>query len=177
MHATQNPHFGPPGSIFLIESGGEGGIRPLRRRHHGDSCVGSPALADAGILPAFLPLAALAPLRIPLRTRLPRLKVAEREGFEPSVQLPVQHLSRVPPSAARPPLRIQPIQFFFSPRAALVSLRILPRASELICYGGGGRIRTHGTFVQRFSRPPPSTTRPLLRSLLSQALSTSSPPM
>ena len=34
-------------------------------------------------------------------------QMAEREGFEPSVQLPVQHLSRVPPSAARPPLRIR----------------------------------------------------------------------
>ena len=31
--------------------------------------------------------------------------VAERQGFEPWVELPPQHLSRVPPSAARPPLQ------------------------------------------------------------------------
>jgi hypothetical protein len=33
-------------------------------------------------------------------------------------------------------------------------------------FGGGSRIRTHGTFVQRFSRPPPSTTRPSLRKII-----------
>src|SRR3989304_6437239 len=34
------------------------------------------------------------------------MNMAEREGFEPSVEFPLQHLSRVPPSASRPPLRI-----------------------------------------------------------------------
>ncbi len=31
----------------IFKYGGEGGIRPLCRRHHGGSGVGSPALADA----------------------------------------------------------------------------------------------------------------------------------
>ena len=32
--------------------------------------------------------------------------MAEREGFEPSVQLPVRHLSKVVPSATRPSLQV-----------------------------------------------------------------------
>src|SRR6185369_9446300 len=44
--------------------------------------------------------------------------------------------------------------------------------------GGRGRIRTHVTFVKRFSRPPPSTSRPLFRKI-DQLLAVifSSPPM
>lgn len=68
--------------------------------------------------------------------------MAEREGFEPSVELLTLHsLSRRAPSASRSSLRNQ-------------------RHQQK--NGGGSRIRTHGTFVQRFSRPPPSTTRPFL---------------
>ena len=37
--------------------------------------------------------------------------MAEREGFEPSVPLRVQHLSRVPLSTAQPPLRFFKIYF------------------------------------------------------------------
>ena len=70
------------------------------------------------------------------------LKMAEREGFEPSVG--------------------------YNPHTRLAGEHLQPTRSPLrpkkysMC-GGGSRIRTHGTFVQRFSRPPPSTTRPSLR--------------
>ena len=47
-------------------NGGEGGIRPLCRRHHVGSGVGSPTLAAAGIPARFSDIqSALTPLRIP----------------------------------------------------------------------------------------------------------------
>src|SRR5438067_7247035 len=58
--------------------------------------------------------------------------------------LPDQPLSRRLPSATRPPLQ---------------------RDS-----GGGSRIRTHGAFALRFSRPAPSATRPSLRTVWHKAL-------
>ena len=67
--------------------------------------------------------------------------MAEREGFEPSVE--------------------------YDPHTRLAGEHHRPLGHlskhQLCFYGGGSRIRTHGTFVQRFSRPPPSTTRPFLR--------------
>ena len=69
------------------------------------------------------------------------IKLAEKERFELSMGVNPYTLSRGAPSATRPFLR-------------------------RINFGGGGRIRTHGTCAQRFSRPPPSTTRPLLHSNL-----------
>ena len=89
--------------------------------------------------------------------------MAEREGFEPSI--PVSQYTRLAGERlrpTRPSLRktVQCSTFYvqaFKPRTLNV---------ELAFYGGGSRIRTHGTFVQRFSRPPPSTTRPSLRKAL-----------
>ena len=37
-----------------LYSGVPRGIRPLRHPHHAGSCVGSPTLADAAVLAAFL---------------------------------------------------------------------------------------------------------------------------
>ncbi len=81
--------------------------------------------------------------------------LAERGGFEPPVRFPLQLLSRQPCSATPAPLHI-----CFTLRGP-VAPRPLPRSR--VKAGGGSRIRTHGTCVQRFSRPPPSTTRPSLR--------------
>src|SRR5436309_4967528 len=61
--------------------------------------------------------------------------------------LPDQPLSRRLPSATRPPLHAMS--------------------------GGGSRIRTHGAFALRFSRPAPSTTRPSLLTLAALDLSRS----
>ena len=66
--------------------------------------------------------------------------LAEREGFEPSVRLRVQQISNLPLSASQS------------------SLRVVWGTGP----GGGGGIRTPGTRVQRFSRPPVSTTHPPL---------------
>jgi hypothetical protein len=63
--------------------------------------------------------------------------LAERRGFEP-------------------PDRFYPVN-----RLAGGCLQPLGHLSKHT--GGGSRIRTHGAFAQRFSRPPPSTTRPSLR--------------
>ena len=50
--------------------------------------------------------------------------MAEREGFEPSVEVPLHSISSAAPSAARTPLRK------------------IEKSQTL--YGGGGGIRTHG---------------------------------
>ena len=47
-----------------------------------------------------------APNKMPRRGRGHRFGLAEREGFEPSVQFPVQQFSRLPQSTALPPLRV-----------------------------------------------------------------------
>ena len=70
--------------------------------------------------------------------------MAEREGFEPSVE--------------------------YNPHTRLAGEHHRPTRSSLLSRhsrvsGGGSRIRTHGTFAQRFSRPPPSTARPFLQPL------------
>ena len=84
--------------------------------------------------------------------------MAERAGFEPAVHLlgaynrlagdrfrPLSHLSA---------FFIQPI--FKIRRPLKFSGRVLKFT------GGGSRIRTREPFGQRFSRPPPSTSRPSL---------------
>ena len=52
--------------------------------------------------------------------------------------------------------------------------RRLPSANSAtspnLLFGGGSRIRTHGAFALRFSRPAPSTTRPSLRAVWHKAL-------
>jgi hypothetical protein len=51
---------------LVLNYGGEGGIRLLLRQHRVGLCVGSPALADADVLSAFLTFSQrFAPLRIP----------------------------------------------------------------------------------------------------------------
>ncbi len=83
--------------------------------------------------------------------------MAEREGFEPSVQLsPHTRLAGERLQPTRPSLRNDLLCFilwvFLTGVAPGISFNP----------GGGSRIRTHGAFAQRFSRPPPSTTRPSL---------------
>src|SRR5436189_5157874 len=82
---------------------------------------------------------------IELRVRLdPRDDTGGEERIRTSGPvLPDQPLSRRLPSATRPPLQHA---------------------------GGGSRIRTHGAFALRFSRPAPSTTRPSLRTVWHKAL-------
>ena len=58
------------------------------------------------------------------------LELAEREGFEPSVRLPVHSISNAAPSASRSPLHV--VQVDCGPACVGVS-------------GGGGGIRTLGT--------------------------------
>src|SRR5438093_11184204 len=65
--------------------------------------------------------------------------LAERRGFEP-------------------PDRLYPVN-----RLAGGCLQPLGHLSNIATSGGGSRIRTHGAFALRFSRPAPSTTRPSLR--------------
>ena len=72
----------------------------------------------------------------------PVMNLAEREGFEPSVE-------------NNPHTRLAGEHH----RPTRSSLQTLHRGE--FC-GGGSRIRTHGAFAQRFSRPPPSTARPSL---------------
>src|SRR6266542_7161747 len=67
--------------------------------------------------------------------------MAEREGFEPSIQFPVYWFSKPAPSAPRPPFR---------------NLCRFHLAEE------EGFEPSEGVNPQRFSRPPPSTARPLL---------------
>ncbi len=75
----------------------------------------------------------------------PREMLAEREGFEPSVELPLRRFSKPVPSATRPPLR-----------AVGKSSGIL---AEREGFEPSRRVN-----AWRFSRPLPSTTRPPLLS-------------
>ena len=84
-------------------------------------------------------------------------RLAEREGFEPSIRFKgVYSLSRRAPSTYS---AISPRYILKAPQRRQTA----NGASRSLQYGGGSRIRTHGRFRQRFSRPPPSTTRPSLR--------------
>lgn len=102
--------------------------------------------------------------------------LAETEGFEPSIQLlTVYTLSRRAPSTTRPYLHLctRPVgsnvdyrERRLSPTPHPVILIFKPTVRGLVStmrrgHGGGG-IRTPETLVWRFSRPLPSTTRPLL---------------
>ena len=112
----------------------------------------------------------------------PRAEVAEREGFEPSVEgLPLLVISSHADSTTLASLRLRsggaaphaqtpaccggvnpPSRAArgLSPGAAQSPLRRFQPVGS----GGEGGIRTHGTFwVQRFSRPPDSTTLAPLR--------------
>ena len=86
-------------------------------------------------------------LRVHAWCRAGRSVVAEREGFEPSIEvMPLYSLSRGAPSAARPPL--------------LVARR---RPDDRVAEGEGFEPPV-GRAPQRFSRPPLSTAQPTLRS-------------
>ena len=79
-------------------------------------------------------------------------RMAELEGFEPSVELVIPHsISNRAPSASRSQL------------LAHKTARLIRFSKE---HGGGGGIRTPGPLGRRFSKPLPSTTRPHLRATL-----------
>ena len=103
--------------------------------------------------------------------------MAERAGFEPAVH-PLEAYNRLAGDRFRPlshlsaagiPVISDKEAFFGETLPPGLSRRppdpcsyadpLFPDARS----GGGSRIRTRETFVQRFSRPPPSTTRPSLR--------------
>jgi hypothetical protein len=118
---------------------------------------------------------------------------AEREGFEPSEQVfPTRWFSKPVPSASRPPLHGHVKTSsrggtYDRNSCALHSLGTdctappCPRSTDrwrcfvpldcptprfnysIFIASGGGGIRTPGALARRFSRPLPSTTRPLLR--------------
>ena len=52
--------------------------------------------------------------------------------------------------------------FEFISKLQAIGYRPQVKFSSSEFLGGGSRIRTHGAFAQRFSRPPPSATRPSL---------------
>src|SRR6056297_1713847 len=64
-------------------TGAGGRIRSLRLRHHGASCVTSPALADAAILPALLTLSQRS-FRFESCSPFSDCFMAEEVGFEPT---------------------------------------------------------------------------------------------
>lgn len=70
---------------------------------------------------------------------LDQLSISERKGFEPLVPLPVQHLSRVPDSTTLAPLH---------------EIKNIRRERDS---------NPRRLAPQRFSRPPPSTTRTSLQ--------------
>src|SRR4051812_20510757 len=104
----------------------------------------------------------------------PCLILAEREGFEPSIGSPLYSLSKRAPSASRPSLPNDAVyrstdggvvaSAVFETRNGSISESLAHVAIRLSRshVGGGGGIRTPGAFAQRFSRPSPSTARPLL---------------
>ena len=98
----------------------------------------------------------------------PRTIVAEREGFEPSVELPLRRFSKPVPSAARPPLLqlgnlASPAYPRRAGRAARRSRAEFAKAGILAEREGFEPSRRVNAW--RFSRPLPSTTRPPLLSL------------
>ena len=97
---------------------------------------------------------------IPRRNRTSLKVRAEGVGFEPTEPRRVQQFSRLSPSSARPPLLTD-----YRPSASGWK-RVAGSGDGLspVARGEGG-IRTHGTGnpVQQFSRLPPSSTRPPLR--------------
>ena len=99
---------------------------------------------------------------------------AEREGFEPSVQEnPIRRFSKPVPSATRPSLpNSMPAPCLPNNQMGGRALRCAPRPGTncvtlFSCQAtsGGGGIRTPGACARRFSKPLPSTTRPLLRAI------------
>ncbi len=89
---------------------------------------------------------------------------AGRAGFEPAVEVfPRQPLSRRPQSSTLAPPPV-PLYFTTNPAFAKRQGQIFAPRLTRPASGGGSGIRTHGgQSPQRFSRPPPSSTRPSLR--------------
>src|SRR5689334_11915068 len=95
--------------------------------------------------------------------------IAEREGFEPSVQEnPIRRFSKPVPSATRPSLH----DGLPNQKTVLWGdahcCRVPPKTTCVTLFDyqshcGGGGFRTPGACARRFSRPLPSTTRPLLQ--------------
>ncbi len=118
------------------------------------SCAGRDAQAGMRLHPKISPRSG---------TERRAIVLAEREGFEPSMELLTPYsLSRGAPSAARPSLHVPCASSTGRYRYRLgLTSRCAARFGQQL--GGGGGIRTPETCVWRFSRPLPSTTRPLLQ--------------
>ena len=123
----------------------------------------------------------------PPRVHHSRQKLAERGGFEPPIEFPLYTLSKRAPSASRPSLRFLYADMSGYEKRPAVALAQADRSNQsfnvrpaFVLRTSAGRQFSHSenwrregdsnprysfTTVQRFSKPPPSATRPSLRFL------------
>ena len=98
-----------------------------------------------------------APLQDPSRTLFAIFEWRRGRDSNPRYRLtPYTRLAGERLQPTRPPLRTYPTNYCES---IFFNSILLPPGTDYTrpraVYGGGGRIRTHGAFTQRFSRPPP----------------------